>query len=331
MAGISFDIGLIPRGPAAEEVELAAAAEERGFSGVWVADSQCVFRDAFAILALCAARTRRIRLATGVTNPVTRHPAVLASSLATLNELSEGRAVLGIGVGESAVRTLGLRPARLDELEEVVGVLRSLWERKPVKHRGTEIRMSWPEGGVPIYVAASGPRALELAGRVADGVLFQAGSHPQLVDFALRHIRKGMEQAGRKPGAVKILARLACLVSSDAQWAKEEIRSYAAAAARTVFGAVPEPDIPVALRTDLARLKERYDYSEHVSREALHRELVTERILEGIAVVGTPAEVVPRLKEIAAKGIDGFVIPVATSRPREVLQTLSEDVLPRFQ
>ena len=86
--------------------------EELGFAGIWVADSQSVFRDAFDALTLCATRTRTLQLATGVTNPVTRHPAALAGTFATIDELSSGRAIIGIGVGESAVQnTAGLKPA----------------------------------------------------------------------------------------------------------------------------------------------------------------------------------------------------------------------------
>lgn len=113
---VELHVGLLPNRPAAEVVDLIERAEALGFAGAWVADSQSIMRDAWAVLAAAAGRTERILLATGVTNPVTRHPAVLAGAIATLDELSGGRALLGIGVGESAVRTLGLAPARLAAL-----------------------------------------------------------------------------------------------------------------------------------------------------------------------------------------------------------------------
>jgi 5,10-methylenetetrahydromethanopterin reductase len=330
MAALSFEVGLIPQRPVAELADLAVMAEELGFAGVWAADSQCVFRDAYALLTLCAARTRRMRLATGVTNPVTRHPAVIAASLATLDELSGGRAVLGLGVGESAVRTLGLRPATLSELEETIGALRSLWQRQPTHWRGREIRMTWPQRGVPVYLAASGPRSLQLAGRLADGVLFQVGSHPALVEYALKRIRRGAEQAGRPPGEPRRLIRLACMVGADGRWAREEIKSYTAAAAGTVFSAVPAEEMPPDLQSALATMKRQYDYFQHVAPQAPHKELVNDAILDAIAVAGTPAEVLPRLKAIAALGIDGFVLPITTSRPQEFLRIFAEQILPHF-
>jgi len=114
---VSLDLGIVPREPAPDVIELCVEAEELGFGGLWVADSQAIFRDAFAILAAAAARTQRILLSTGVTNPVTRHPAVLAGSFATLDELAPGRVVLTLGRGESAVFTIGRRPATTSRLE----------------------------------------------------------------------------------------------------------------------------------------------------------------------------------------------------------------------
>src|SRR5438045_1657390 len=98
---VSLDLGIVPREPAPDVIELCVEAEQHGFGGLWVADSQAIFRDAFAILAVAAARTQRILLSTGVTNPVTRHPAVLAGSFATLDELAPGRVVVPRGRGES--------------------------------------------------------------------------------------------------------------------------------------------------------------------------------------------------------------------------------------
>ena len=123
---------------------MARAAEDLGYGGVWLADSQCVMRDAYTIMSLIAAQTSRISVATGVTNAITRHPAVLANSWATLDEISGGRAVIGIGVGESSIRTLGLRPDRLADLEVKITTLRALINGEEVE---------W-EGGFPADLAA---------------------------------------------------------------------------------------------------------------------------------------------------------------------------------
>jgi 5,10-methylenetetrahydromethanopterin reductase len=321
---ISFDIGLLPQGPIAETAELAALAEELGFGGGWVADSQSVFRDAYAALALC------VRLATGVTNPVTRHPAVIANSLATLDELSGGRAILGLGVGESAVRTLGLRAARLRDLAEATRVIRSLLRGEAVTYEGQDIRIAWAKRAVPVFLAASGPRSLQLAGRIADGVLVQAGADPRLIRFALKNVEAGAEQAGRSLEDLRIFLRLACAVSTDRAQAREEVKSYAAVAAGTLFAAAPREEMPEGLWSEIKRMKDRYDYYQHADAAAKHKEFVTDTILDAVAVAGTPDEVASRLRTLLALGIENFVVPLTARDAPGALRLFAEQVLPRL-
>jgi 5,10-methylenetetrahydromethanopterin reductase len=321
----AFHVGLLPDRPAAEVARLAAEAEALGFAGVWIADSQSIWRDAFAALTLSAAATQRVTLATAVTNPVTRHPAVLANIFATLDEISGGRAAVGIGVGESSVRTLGLEPARLARLEEVVLAVRGLIAGQEATVDGRAIRSAWSARHVPVYIASSGPRSLRLAGRIGDGVLFQVGSLPSLARWALREIAAGAE--GRSP---TILMRMACAVDRDAAAARDSVAGYAAAAAGTVFANVTADDVPADVWDEIGRMKARYDYYEHASGTALHRELVTDRILDAIAVAGTPDYAVERFRELCELPIDGFVLPMVGPDPSAAMRVLAEDVLPKL-
>ena len=116
---VSFHVGNLPNQSVHHALEMGRRSEELGYDGMWVADSHSVMRDAYAILAVLATQTESLQLATGVTHTVTRHPAVLANSWATLQELSHGRAICGIGVGESAVHNLGLKPERLAVFDQV--------------------------------------------------------------------------------------------------------------------------------------------------------------------------------------------------------------------
>jgi 5,10-methylenetetrahydromethanopterin reductase len=318
-------VGILPNRPVAAIAEIAELAEELGFAGIWVADSQSIFRDAFAALTLSAARTRTLSLATAVTNPVTRHPATIACSFATLNELSGGRAILGIGVGESSVETLSLRPARLASLERAALVLRGLMAGDEVEWDGARIRMSWSGQAVPIVFASSGPRSLETAGRVADGVLFQVGAEPAMVRYAFEHIDRGA--AGRR---VTRYMRLACAVGHDRDAARRATAGYVAAAAGTIFRSAPAEALDPKLLQDIWTMKERYDYYEHTSTTAAHAELVTERIIDAVAVAGTPAEVIRRLRGLSALGVDEFVLTVTTPQPAATLRLLAEEVLPHL-
>ena len=136
---VSFHIGCLPNRPVQDCLRMGQLSEELGYAGIWVADSHSIMRDAFTILSVLATQTHSLQLASGVTHTVTRHPAVLANSWATLQELSQGRAICGIGVGESAVHNLGLKPERLAVFEKKITVLRALLKGDAVEYEGTEI------------------------------------------------------------------------------------------------------------------------------------------------------------------------------------------------
>lgn len=328
---LSFHVGILPNRPLGDFVDWIARADELGFGGVWVADSQSLFRDAFMALALFAQCTRRMELATGVTNIVTRHPAVLAHSFATLDELSGGRAVLGIGVGESAIHTIGHQPSKLQRLEEVIRVIRSLMSGATTHFDGQDIKVAWPPRKVPVVMACTGPKSLQLAGRVADGVLFQVGADPALVRYAQENIRIGVAEAGREPSEVKLYQRLACGVDANREQVRAEVRGYASVAAGTIYSGIPRAAIPDDLWEDLKRMKEQYDYHQHGNMNARHAELITDRILDAVAIAGTPEEAVPRFQELIDLGVENFVLPIATRQPDHIITTLADQVIPRLR
>ena len=327
---VSFHVGILPNRPIEDFVNWIAQADELGFGGVWVADSQSVFRDAFMALTLFADRTRHMELATGVTNVVTRHPAVIANSFATLDEFSGGRAVLGVGIGESAIYNIGYKPAKLKRLEEVIGVLRQLMAGETAHFDGQDIKVSWPPRKVPIVIACTGPRSLQLAGRIADGVLFQVGSDPALVRYARKNIALGAKQAGRESSEIKLYQRLACAVAEDRDQVRKEARGYASVAARTIYTAIPREDIPDALWEDLHIMKQKYDYQQHGNMNADHADLITDRILDAVAIAGTAEEAVPRFKELIELGVENFVLPIATKEPDMIIRTLADQVIPKL-
>lgn len=324
---VAFDLGIVAREPAPAVVDLCVEAEALGFDGLWIADSQSVFRDAFALLGVAAVKTSRVLLSTGVTNPVTRHPAVLAGAFATLAELARGRVVLTFGRGESAVRTLGLRPATTARMEEAVHVLRALLAGETTTWEGHEIKMAWQGPPVPVYVAASGPRTLRLAGRVADGVLFQVGADPRLVQWAIDQVEAGAREAGRALADVTLCARVGCSIGDDREQAREEMKPYAAVAANTSFDAIPDEELPRDVLEQAEELRARYDYYEHAHGDAKHRVLVTDAVMDTVAIAGTPDEAVPRFRTIAALGVDRIVTPVVVPDGLALARNLSSRVV----
>ena len=157
-------------GDSAEMAALGAEAEAGGIETLWVPDSPMIYRDPYATLGFIAGRTRRAALGTLATNPVTRHPAVTAAAILTIQELSGGRARLGIAAGDSAVRRLGAPPVAVAELGSAVRTIRALLRGESARGDagGFSLRFTRPTAAPPVYIVASGWRALEAAGRVAD-------------------------------------------------------------------------------------------------------------------------------------------------------------------
>ena len=318
------DVGLLPQRPIGQVAEEAKLAEQLGFGGVWVADSQSVFRDGFLALALSAQRTSTALLGTAVTNPITRHPAVLACSFASLEELAPGRVRIGIGSGESALYSIGLRPARLAQLEETALVLRALVRGESASWQGHELRLAWPQRPIPIYLAASGPLTLELAGRLADGVIFQVGADPALVAYAIRHLELGAHQAGRSLADIEVCMRLGCAIHRDPAVARQQMKHYAAVAAMTVARTVPVDQLSEDLKAQLAELKKRYDYLEHADPAARHREAVTDAIIDSMALAGSPEEVGAKLARFTGLGVNRFIVPITQPDSAAAMRLLAE-------
>jgi 5,10-methylenetetrahydromethanopterin reductase len=179
-------------------------AEALGWDAVLQPDSQLRRRDTYVLLAAAAQATRRVVLGPLLANPINRHPTVTASSIATIDELAPGRTLLGWGVGDTAVRLAGLRPARVKELEAGTRLMRALLDGKEVEVGAARPARLPHHRPVPIWIAAGGPRTLRMAGSVADGVFIRVGTHRANLTRTIDAIRAGAAEAGRDPGAVRL-------------------------------------------------------------------------------------------------------------------------------
>src|SRR5438477_5378562 len=177
--------------------------ETLGWDAAWQPDSQLRRRDTYVLLAAAARVTERITLGTLLANPMNRHATVTASSIATIDELAPGRVVLGWGVGDTAVRLAGLRPARVKELEATTTLMRALLDGQEVEVGAARPARLPHHRPVPIWIAAGGPRTLRMAGAVADGVFIRVGTHAANITTAVDAIRAGAVAAGRDPRSVR--------------------------------------------------------------------------------------------------------------------------------
>ncbi|MEX2445909.1 MAG: LLM class flavin-dependent oxidoreductase, partial [Dehalococcoidia bacterium] len=179
-------------------------AEALGWDYAFVPDSQLRRHDTYVLLSFAARATSTIGLGPLLANPVTRHASVTAGSIATVDEVSEGRAILGLGIGDTAVRLAGLRPARVATLEASARMVRALLHDEGVEvGSGQPARLPHPRP-VPVWIAAAGPRMLRAAGRVADGVFIRAGTHPAVLHAAVETVRAGAAEAGRDADSVRL-------------------------------------------------------------------------------------------------------------------------------
>ena len=309
---VRFGVNYLP-GPAEDTLRWARAAEDAGFDIVGIADSQSVYRDVYMCLALCAAGTRRVRLGPRVINPLTRHPAVAAGAAATLAEMAPGRTMLGIGTGDSAVLNLGLTPSTRARLRAYVATVRELLETGHSAWDGRPCRMTWGGGRrIPIYLAASGPRMLRLAGEIGDGVIINTGLTPDIVRDSIAEIRAGAESAGRRLEEVDCWWLPVANVRGDRGAAIDEVAMTLASAGSHLSRFTTEgKHIPRELHAAVVALGDRYRPEEHSKPDSSNRDLVRELGLLGylakrFAIAGTVDECVAKIGAAAEAGARQF-------------------------
>lgn len=297
-------VGLFPTEPPQRMCELAQHAERLGYANVWLGDSQNIWRESSVTLGAAAVGTSRVVLGTGVTNTVTRHRSILASTWATLHELTAGRVALGVGVGDSSMFTMGMRPARLADLERAVVDLRALLRGEEAREQssGAAYRLAYVREplDVPIYIAASGPKILRLAGRIADGVIVLVGTHPRFVDAALETVAAGAEESGRTLTDLHLVLWTPTAIDTDATRARDLVRSHVARVAMRPLPAAVDAEQQAAVE----RIRAAYDYYEHMQTAATHSHLVPDSLVDLFALAGTAEECAATLARLKRTGID---------------------------
>ena len=305
---VSMGVGLFPTEPPHRMVALAAAAEQLGYDNVWFGDSQNLWREAYVTMTLAAEATTTVTLGTGVTQALTRHPSVLASAWATLHEVAPGRLALGIGTGDSAVRTMGLDPMRLAALEQTISDLRDLLAGEEVDEpvSGGSYRLGYLTDPIelPIYVAASGPRITELTGSVADGVILLVGTDPRFIESGLERLEAGARASGRTLDDLHVVLWTPTAIDDDGDAARALVRAHVA---RVVIRDLPA-DLPPESMQAVARLREAYRYKEHLATTAGHADLVPDELIPHFAMAGTRSECLPVLRAIARLPVDQVAI-----------------------
>jgi 5,10-methylenetetrahydromethanopterin reductase len=323
--------------PAQELIRLGVLAEQLGYSTFWYTDVR-MLRECYIGLASVAMHTKRIRLATGVTDPYSRHPAITAASIATLDELSDGRAILGLGLGGAGFRELGItKTLPVAAMRESIEVIRGLLRGEQVSLAGKVISLDQgrlqfpsPRGRVPIYIATQGAQISRLAGALADGVLIANIVSPAALDFYLGQIANGAEQAGRSLRDLDIQLRWEICISEDEAAALRTMRHRLAA---RLIAAYPRWDFlgPLGVRlpdsfTEIAQRKD----TRQVDAAA---DLLPMDVVDASIVAGGPARVAARIAPMLRPEVSGVTIrphACAGTGVDDVMRAFVQDVMPRL-
>lgn len=332
---------------------LARTAEESGFSHLSFLDSQNLSRDIYCMMTQVALNTSRIHTGHTVTNPFTRHPSVTANATATVAELSGGRAFLGIGSGFSAVLTMGLKARPLEEMRRSISFFRTYMSGQEADFNGAKMHSEWIRSTVPIIVAAEGPKALELAGELADGVVFMGGL-PSYIKWKIDRIHRGAERAGRDPSEIDIWVRSYIYVADSKEQAHREVSTVL-----SFNGGIPPenlnaPELQVirqqaekeqpGLLEEVARARKAV--SEEASRhggpsgfnpwfekiDAPWSHLVTQRMIDNVHLVGRPEDICEGIERYAKVGVKTIATSLYTIIDKEgMLKEIGDKVMPNFR
>ncbi len=308
MSAPAFGVELFQYPPARTILEEVQLAERLGYDAVWLGDAQLLWRELYVMLGAAAVVTSSVALGSSVTNPFTRHVSVTAGAIATLHELSAGRARLGIGVGGTSTGMIGAPQATRAELAGYVRDVRALCAGESVSGPQGAMRLAYASGTArpPMYVGASGPRVLALAGEIADGAIVGGGTcSPARLAEKLRAVSHGRARAApERPFRVCLSATVA--VHPDRAKALAAARPAVAVNLRFTHPSWPLSD---GARTARAALMALYRQDEHMSPSAGGRfaTAIPDDVVDEFAIAGTPLDCLARARAIFAAGIDEII------------------------
>jgi 5,10-methylenetetrahydromethanopterin reductase len=339
MSHADLSLLLVGRYPAPEFRGLAELAEEAGYDGLWHADER-FFRDCWAGLTVAALSTSRIRLGICVTDPYVRHPALTATAFATVDEISGGRTVLGLGAGISGFKEMGIQRVRPRvALRETIELVRRLWTGERVDYSGEVVQfhdgaIQVPaRGDAPICIASNGPSTIELAGEVADGLIVQALASPFMVDSVRTLLSNGAERAGRDMSAIRLHARVDVAVHADREAARNAVLPGVTRHLRTHYPHFNSPRLAgVEIPEELAEALAAVGYTHDQAALADLARLVPEQAVDRLAIAGTAEEVAGQIAALLRTEVaEVMVMPVLVPGQDEhnVIRQIAEEVMPR--
>lgn len=319
---LGLSLGVSPRETFERFLQIAKKMEALAVNMMWVVNSQLAMKDAYIALALLAREAATLKFGTGVTNLITRHPTVVANAMNTLAFLAPGRVRVGLGAGDSAVFPLGKKPMAIADLKAGVEELRSLMRGDRRDYGAGEVGLSFKsDPPPPVYLAASQPRMLELAGEVADGVIIMGPTDPDTVKMQLASVDAGARKAGRDPASIKRDLWVTIAVGGDD--AINDVKSWASAQARWLTKWKAVPDSLERFRSEMEHAAGSYDFGAHLSRSADHASGISDEFAKVLAVVGDEQECTRRLLGLPIAGLSSITMTLLSGGRERRLEELS--------
>src|ERR1700736_4958851 len=329
---MQFGITIKPDMAVDRIVALTRQAEAAGFQYGWIFDSHILWLRPYPLLTLMASNTKNMRLGPCVTNPAVRDITVTASLFATLNLISGGRMELGIGRGDSSRRVLGKKPVTTVHLEESVKTFRELTAGREVQYEGQPTKISWAPGSPRVWIAGYGPKVLDLAGRIGDGVILQFAD-PDLIEWCLGFVREGAREAGRDPNKIEVMAAAPVWASADLKLARERVRWFPALVSNHVIDLIskykPE-ELPKSL-VSFVENRGKYDYLHHCEVGSDNADFVTDEIVDRFCLVGPIDQHRKKLEALRKVGVTQFNIYLMCGDEEKTLEIYGREVLPYYQ
>jgi alkanesulfonate monooxygenase SsuD/methylene tetrahydromethanopterin reductase-like flavin-dependent oxidoreductase (luciferase family) len=339
---LKFAVGMGRDEGADEVAELSRTAEESGFSYLTFVDQPALSRDVYACMTIAAMHTRRIRIAQGVTDPVTYRPWVTANATATVDEVSGGRAFVGIGAGGPWGKVMKARPLR--ELRDAVEFIRRFSAGEEAEFDGVRMRSEWIRRPLRVYLGGAGPRLCQLAGEVADGVMLASNADPVVVKWQLEQIEKGAVRAGRDPSAIDVWARGMIYLTTSMESAHREVAGYAVNSARALYRRLLADGPEIAdlrrrldrerpgLIDECRRVSDAWSPDQHERIDTPASAAVSRRIVELQHLAGPPDDVCEKLTRLAELGIRTFATVTYTIIDKKgMVKEIGDRVISRFR
>ena len=313
--------------------KLVAQAEEAGFTYCWFYDSHILWRESYPAMAMCIEHTKKMRFGPCVTNPNTREWSQAASLFGSLAKQSDGRFDMGVGRGDSAVRVMGRKPARLAKMDEFIDVVKGLirGEERQYGDVPNPIQFPWAEGyELPVWVAAYGPKALDSAGRMGDGLILQI-AEPSICKWLSGQAIDAGKANGRDMSKYKVMAAAPAYLG-DMQKCRDATRWFPAMVGNHVADIVEKygtdrDDIPETL-TSYIKERKGYDYSKHGQSDNPYLDFITDDIIDAFAVLGKPEDHVAKLKTLEIAGVTQFNIYLDNGDEENIIEEYGRTVIP---